>query len=161
MNENVLCAALRKKIAGIVELLQLPASSGDGSLKAPQVVDGFLPPKRSDNVPDYPFVIVRPSAGEDEPNGSQMTYVDIKILIGCYSEEFDVEGHKGHQLPLLVMSEIRRGLKENATIDGIFRKEPGFKWKLYDDQPYPEWVLECMVRYSIPSVTQTPDEGVL
>lgn len=52
--------------------------------KPPQVITGYLPPKKSTPDPDYPFVIVRLVEGTDNQEGATII---IKIIVGTYSED--------------------------------------------------------------------------
>lgn len=148
MNENELCDAIRARMTEATDLLQLESDKGDGSIKPPQVVDGYLPPKRSqkneqgEDIPDYPYIIVRPTAGQT--NEQRMTMANVTILIGCYSEDFD-----GYKYCLLVLAVIRKALMEKPTIDKRFRLELPFEWNQPEEQPWPEWQLEITTRWSL------------
>jgi hypothetical protein len=156
MNEIYLTELLRKRIEEAVLNMQLPTDADGNTLKAPQVVNGFLPPKRSrgskDEFPDFPYVIVRPMKGRT--GNDRMTTVDVKLLIGAYTEEFD-----GYEYCLHIMSVIRLSLMQNKTLrtDGgnsAFRLELPFDWEAPDDQPWPEWIMAVMTRWTI----ATPQE---
>lgn len=151
MNENELCDAIRERLRSLTELTQLESDLGDGNFVPPQIIDGYLPPKRSQKndegelLPEFPFIIVRPSSGQT--GNDSMSRATVKILIGCYSEEFD-----GYKYCLMLLSVIRRGLVEKPTIDGTpFCMELPFEWQNPDEQPWPEWQVEITTQWTVPT----------
>lgn len=159
MNEVLLCSALRQRIKDAVEQLEVPHDlSVNGSLpgiKSARVVNAFLPPKRSDDIPDFPFVLVRPSKGKSTGNDSTCT---VKILIGAYSEEYDEGGHIGYEYAMLLNSAIRRSLFDQPILDNVFMFNREYDWQLSDEQPYPEWILEAKAVYSVATQQNTQFE---
>lgn len=158
MQEMELCRDLRARLADVTQHLQLEADSNLIEYKAPRIVDGFLPPARSrgpkEEEPEFPFIIVRPSAGQT--NASRATTATVKIMVGCYDEDYD-----GHQYALLVLAAIRRGLMEQPTVGSVFRLEMPFEWELPDDQPWPQWQLEITTRWTIATpLTTEPVDNV-
>lgn len=139
MVENNLTRALRIHLAKALENFRLPVQNGE--MRQPQIVNGFLPPKRSKDGDDFPFVIIRPSSGSTERENTD-TLVDI--IIGCYSEDMD-----GYELCLNVLSRIRNALTmmPNQTIDGRFRLGFPISWKLDETQPYPLWQIDMQTRW--------------
>ena len=155
MNEVELTEKIRERLKADLALLQLPSEKMADTVRPPQVVDGYLPPKNATQTPDFPYVIAR--AGDGQTSESGMSNAEVKLLIGCYSEDYD-----GHNYCLMVMSYIRRSLMQNPFLeDSAFRFELPFSWKMFDDQPYPEWILEITTQWSVPTPQQIPDEGVL
>ena len=63
MVENKLTRAIRELVAAAVKNFALPTKPergfAEGELRAPQVVSGYLPPKRTGQKDDFPFVLVR------------------------------------------------------------------------------------------------------
>lgn len=153
MVENELTKAIRDRATEILSLLVFPTDSPNDEQRAPTVINGFLPPKRSKDDPDFPFVIVRPGEGTTGSDG--MSRVTVKMLIGCFSEDFD-----GHEYGLIVLAQLRTGFMQHPTLESRFRMELPFNWKLYDDQPYPEWMIEITTQWTIPTPQEIPDEGV-
>lgn len=153
MTEIELTRAIREKLELIVANLRLKSDKVDQPDRPPTVINGFLAPKRSNQQSDFPYLIVRPNQGITGNDG--FTHVTVKLLIGCFSEEFD-----GFEYGLQVLNIIRLGLMENLTLENRFRMELPFDWQLFDDQPYPEWVLEATTQWTIPTPQQIPDEGV-
>lgn len=154
MIEVELARAIRERSAEIVDLLRFPTDRPGEDWRAPTIVNGFLPPKRSKSNSEFPFVLVRPSAGRT--GDDRFTRCTVKFIIGCYSEDFD-----GHEYGLIVLNELRKGFMESPTLENRFRMELPFDWQLYDDQPYPEWMLECTTQWTIPTPLEIPDEGVV
>lgn len=145
-----LCRALRSRIAEVVSDLRLPTDSNDDALRAPQVVNGYLPPKRQNDEPDYPFVIVRP--GKGSTTRRDMSAAEVKLLIGCYSEEFD-----GFEECLMVMSHLRTSFMERPILEKRWQFELPFEWTNFDDQPWPQWNIECTCRWSLYTPQDTQD----
>lgn len=157
MIELGLCDAIESNIKNATAslLLEYEDRGDDGSFKrkSPQVVSGYLPPKRSSESPDFPYIIVRPISGVTGDDGQSIC--TVKILIGCFSEEYD-----GYKNCFLVLDEIKRSFMEKGTLANRYRFELPFDWTMFEDQPYPEWVIEVESRWSVYTPQQIPDEGV-
>lgn len=134
MVEIELCKALRDFIDEAVEDFQLPVESG--GMRAPTVVNGYLPPKRKGPDDDFPFVLVRPISGQIDAGE---TTTSVAIVIGCYSEEFD-----GHEHCLNVMSRIRNALcaLPGSVLAKKYVLTRPVEWSLSEDQPYPLWQID-------------------
>ena len=115
--------------------------TGKGSQKTPQVVEGWLPPKESQDVPDIPYIIIRLTEGEDTSETARAT---VKILIGTYSEDPD-----GWKDSMNVLLRIRERLLVVRTIGNKFRVELPLKWKLFEEQPYPIWIGEVNTIWTV------------
>lgn len=131
MVENELAKALRAFIAGVVKDYRLPVKNGD--MRSPTVVNGFLPPKRSNVEDDFPFVLVRLASGQ---TSLEETRCVVEIIIGCYTTEFD-----GHEYCINVMERIKQALCEMpfGTLADKYQLRYPVKWELPDEQPYPQW----------------------
>ena len=106
MVENKLTRAIRELVAAAVKNFALPTKPergfAEGELRAPQVVNGYLPPKRTGQKDDFPFVLVRADEGATDQDSTE---VKVSIIVGTYSEEYD-----GHEYCLNVMARIRTAL---------------------------------------------------
>lgn len=131
MVENELTKALREFIAAAVENYRLPVKNGE--MRAPTVVNGYLPPKRSNVEDDFPFVLVRPESGETSLEETRCT---VAIIIGCYTTEFD-----GYEYCVNVMERIKQALCEMpyGTLANKYQLCYPVKWEMPDEQPYPQW----------------------
>lgn len=145
MVENHLAKALRDHLAKELDAFRLPAQSGEH--RPPQIINGYLPPKRSGWNDDFPFVIVRPESGRVEMGETDIT---VSIIVGCYTEEMD-----GHEHCMNVASRIRNALTmlPNQTLDRRFMLRFPLSWKLHAEQPYPLWQIDMETRW----VTKTPE----
>lgn len=123
-----------------------------GQAKAPQVVEGWLPPKESTEVPDVPYVILRLLEGEDSAESAQ---VNIKILVGSYSEDTD-----GWKDAVNVILRIRERLLINRTLGKKFRLKQPLKWKLFEEQPYPIWIGEITTIWTVALPIEQVEEDV-
>lgn len=164
MNEIALAEALRERLTEIVELMQLPTDAGNDALKAPRIVNGFIEPKRSrgnkEDDPDFPYIVVRPPMGRTDAPPDNATTVQMNLIVGCHSEAFD-----GYEYCLHVMSEVRRGLMQQQTLNpgaigSVFRLEYPFEWELPDDQPWPQFIMLVKTRWTIATPIENPDPEV-
>lgn len=153
MIEVELAKALRKKLEEILAEFRMPTDQPNFPDRAPKIINGYLPPKRTSADPDFPFVIVRPKSGRTPDESSSR--VAVNLIIGCYSEEFD-----GHEYALNVMTRIRTGLLEmtHYTLDNRYRLEFPLSWELFDDQPYPQWQLEMTTEWTVATPQDMGDE---
>lgn len=115
--------------------------TGKGPDKAPRVVEGWLPPKGSSDEPDFPYVIVRLCEGEDNDERGRVT---IKIIVGTYSEEIEGWKDAGN-----IIMRIRNTLLITRTLNNRYRLELPLNWKLFEEQPYPEWIGEITTSWTI------------
>lgn len=106
-----------------------------GTLRAPQIINGYLPPKRSSADDDFPFVVIRPDSGTANQDSVS---VELTIIIGCYSEKTD-----GYMNCLNVMTRIRNALLslEGGILGGRYVLNGDVSWKNTDEQPWPQWNL--------------------
>ena len=139
MNENDLAKELRIYLEKVVSDYRLPVKNGEP--RSPNVLNGYLPPKRSGQNDDYPFVLVRPDSGQSE---EEQTEVTVSIIIGCYTEEFD-----GHEYCLNIMQRIRTALTSlpNGILADKYVLDFPFRWENYPEQPYPQWLLEIETKW--------------
>lgn len=109
--------------------VRLSTSDGDDA-RPPVLVAGWLPPKRSADEPLPPLLVVRPTQGADEDDGSR---VEVQLLLETFSE--DTEGWRDLTN---VVQRIRSALTAQRTL-GPFHLELPLKWQLFDEQPLPQW----------------------
>lgn len=143
MNENDLTEKLRDFLATVVADYRLPVKNGEP--RSPTVLNGYLPPKRSGQNDDYPFVLVRPDSGQSE---EEQTDVNVSIIIGCYTEEFD-----GYEYCLNIMQRIRTALCSlpNGILADKYVLDFPLKWENYPEQPYPLWQLDMDTKWAFNS----------
>jgi hypothetical protein len=141
MVENLLSEALRNLISDAVKDFRLPSKEGD--IKAPKIVDGFLPLKRGNNDDDFPFVLVRIEGGKTE---QESTNVEVSVIVGCYAETFD-----GHAYCLNVMSRIRNALMNlpGWILDNKYVLSFPIEYNVIPDQPYPYWQLDITTHWEV------------
>ena len=139
MIENKLTEALRDFIKEAIKDFRLPVENGE--MRAPQVVNGYLPPKRSGDCDDFPFVIVRPEKGTSDREATEIT---VSIIIGCFAEEYD-----GHEYCLNVMARIRSALAsmENNILANKYVLNFPIDWDISPDQPYPQWQIDMTTHW--------------
>jgi hypothetical protein len=141
MVENELAMALRDFIRETVGEYRLPVKNGE--MRAPTVVNGFLPPKRSNAEDDFPFVLVRLEKGQTTLEETTCTAV---IIIGCYTTEFD-----GHEYCINVMERIKQALCSLpfGTLAERYQLRYPVKWELPDEQPYPQWQVGMTTEWAM------------
>ena len=113
----------------------------EGQSRPPLVVDGYLPPKRSTNADDFPFVIVRAEGGVSQMG---QTSVEVSFIIGSYTTETD-----GYAYCLEIMQRIRTALCQlpNQTLNARYQLEFPIEWRNVPDQPYPQWLIEMTTHW--------------
>lgn len=140
MVENLLTDALRELIKEAVKDFLLPVKNGKP--RKPDVLDFDLPPKRTGDKDDFPFIIVRADNGSIDID---QTDFEVFIIIGCYSENLDA-----NRYCLNVMSRIRNALTmpECHTLAGKFILQFPITWELFAEQPNPYSQLNMKVKWS-------------
>lgn len=150
----LLCEALRDRISEALKNTLLEMEAKKGGLRVPQVVNGFLPPKRSQVEPDHPFVIVRPKDGQI--NAAMEQRVRLQLIIGTHSEASD-----GHEFGLMVLQRIIASITERPVLADRFALQLPLTWELFEEQPYPFWQLVAETDWTIAAPVMLPDEGVV
>ena len=146
MVENMLARDLRSYLADRLNGFSLPSQAGRGepeTRRTPQIVNGYLPPKRSTATDDFPFIVVRPESGRTSP---ESTSVDVSIIVGCYSETYD-----GHEDCINVMAKIRQALIDLpcGTLSQRYQFDGDLSWSLADEQPWPYWELTISTSWTL------------
>lgn len=141
MLETELVLALGVFIENALKDLRLPTKA-DGEPRAPKVVDGYLPPKRSTADGDFPCVVVRAEEGTSEQG---QTTVTVSLIICCYTTETD-----GYAHCLEVMQRIRLALcqMENQTLDNRYQLGFPITWNNVPDHPYPQWQIDMTTKWT-------------
>lgn len=149
MIEQELTKSLRKFIENAVKDFRLPVEHGE--IRAPIIINGFLPPKQTKNDDDFPFVVVRP---ERAASDVELTEVTVSIIIGCYAKDYD-----GHEYCLNVMTRIRNALAtmENGNLDDKYILNFPIEWDIVPEQPWPQWQLDMTTRWSFNTPRVTTD----
>lgn len=140
MLETNLSKALCEFVAKATEGFRLQTK--DGELRAPRIIEGYLPPKRAKDDDDFPFVVVRYEEGSSEQGATDATF---SLIIGCYTTEPD-----GYIYCMQVMERLRLALceMENQTLDERFQLSFPIRYKNVDEQPYPHWQLEMTTQWT-------------
>jgi hypothetical protein len=113
-----------------------------GVEKEPQVVTGYLPPKKLTEIPDYPFVIVRLAKGIDNQEGAMVT---VKIIVGTYSED----AQNGWRDVANIIQRIWTELYKRRIIANKFRVEYPMEFEIPEEQPYPEWIGIMTITWTV------------
>lgn len=119
--------------------------------RAPTIWQGYIPPKRSVNDDDSPYVIVRI---EDTTSERGQTNVTVAIIIGCYTTEAD-----GYLDCLSIYERIRRALIQLPfqTLNGRYQLAYPIKGNNVSEQPYPYWQFEMTTNWVLKTVEMTND----
>lgn len=136
---------LRERLAEV----KLPTKAG--GTRAPEILNGYLPPKRTKTGDDFPFVLVRADRGQTAPDA---TTVSVSIIVGVYSEDFDA-----HDICLSVMAKIRQALYDlpDGTLSERYQFRPGFSWENFPEQGWPYWQLDIKTEWLMPAPEIAPD----
>ncbi|WP_028551753.1 hypothetical protein [Paenibacillus sp. UNC451MF] len=146
MTAVLLQHAICKQVESIIATMALETpKNGD---RVPCVHAGYLPQQRSsdEDNSDIPYILVRVVSGEDD---IEQGTVRIKLLFGTHSREDD-----GFFSTLNLMEKVRQGLLKSRTVDDKYRMEMPYKWHLFEDQPYPEWIGEAETIWTVPTIIE-------
>lgn len=124
----------------------LPRFETKTSARAPSVIGGWLPPKPLEGE-QFPFLIVRPRAGEDTEQGAdENASASFDIIIGTYSDTDD-----GWFDVLLLVDAIRDDLLAQPTIEGTAYEHFGpLRWEIPEQQPRPQWFGTVTTNWRLP-----------
>ena len=150
MVTNFLTKALRELCEQAVKDFRLPTKDGK-TLRAPQIVNGFLPPKRSTDLDDFPFVLVRP---EQSTTDRESEEVRVNIIVGCYSEEYD-----GFEYGVNVVERIKEKIctLPDETLAQRYQMRYPIKWTMVPEQPWPQWQIDMETIWIFNSPRNTDD----
>ena len=157
MNELILIDEIIKALETELANIQLQTQSQSTEVGPPRVFDGFLPAKRSGQGEDYPFVIVRPADGQTSARDEST--VQIKFIIGTFDD--DAQNMNGYRDCMIIMGTIRRFFMERPIFAKNFMFQRQFQWRVFEEQPYPYWMMECTAGWNVATAQIEPDEGVL
>lgn len=150
MVTNFLTKALRELCEQAVKDFRLPTKDGK-TLRAPQIVNGFLPPKRSTDLDDFPFVLVRPEQCTTDRESEE---VRVNIIVGCYSEEYD-----GFEYGVNVVERIKEKIctLPSETLAKRYQMRYPIKWTMVPEQPWPQWQIDMETIWIFNSPRNTDD----
>lgn len=150
MVTNFLTKALRELCEQAVKDFRLPTKDGK-TLRAPQIVNGFLPPKRSTDLDDFPFVLVRPEQCTTDRESEE---VRVNIIVGCYSEEYD-----GFEYGVNVVERIKEKIctLPAETLAQRYQMRYPIKWTIVPEQPWPQWQIDMETIWIFNSPRNTDD----
>ena len=150
MVTNFLTKALRELCEQAVKDFRLPTKDGK-TLRAPQIVNGFLPPKKSTDLDDFPFVLVRPEQCTTDRESEE---VRVNIIVGCYSEEYD-----GFEYGVNVVERIKEKIctLPAETLAQRYQMRYPIKWTMVPEQPWPQWQIDMETIWIFNSPRNTGD----
>lgn len=150
MVTNFLTKALRELCEQAVKDFRLPTKDGK-KLRAPKIVNGFLPPKRSTDLDDFPFVLVRPEQCTTDRESEE---VRVNIIVGCYSEEYD-----GFEYGVNVIERIKEKIctLPAETLEQRYQMRYPIKWNMVPEQPWPQWQIDMETIWIFNSPRNTDD----
>jgi hypothetical protein len=150
MVTNFLTKALRELCEQAVKDFRLPTKDGK-TLRAPKIVNGFLPPKRSTDLDDFPFVLVRPEQCTTDRESEE---VRVNIIVGCYSEEYD-----GFEYGVNVVERIKEKIctLPAETLAQRYQMRYPIKWTMVPEQPWPQWQIDMETIWIFNSPRNTDD----
>lgn len=119
------------------------------------VVQGFLPPKRTNPTEDYEkyAVMIRYDDGEADWFGGEdqsKSINRIKICVRTWSDDVQL----GPQNTINLMAMIQRKIYEHPILARKYRAIFPLKWKAPDGQSYPIWQGEMTIPYIVPMVQE-------
>ncbi|MCY9511879.1 hypothetical protein M5W68_16160 [Paenibacillus larvae] len=93
---------------------------------------------------DFPYLIIRALDGVD---GQEDGKIQVRMLVGVKSKM-----ENGYIEILSLMEKIKQALLKVEIIGRKFEIERPVKWKLFEEQPYPEWVGEIVTTWTVPAI---------
>lgn len=153
MTKDQLMQSLIKRIENATKDMQIPVETPisypeEGLAppvvyRAPRVYYNDTPPKTL-SPEDFPYVIVRLWKAQVDQTGRSV--VDVKLIIGAYSEEVD-----GHRYAVLIGEVIERSLMEHPTLDVMFNLIHPLDWVNLETQAFPQYAIVLNTRWLIPA----------
>lgn len=149
--------ALKERLAVVIATLWRFETKTDQ--RAPEIVDGWLPPKTPEGE-QYPFLLVRPQSGTDsEPGADQNAKATVEIVIGTYSDSDD-----GWLDVLEVIEAVRQDVAAAPSIAGTAFEQTGpLTWEIPAEQVRPQWLGKVVTNWTIPRArrveARNPEEG--
>lgn len=156
MTENLLLDALRERLSDALKDIYHPTDDSRGRdpevYRAPIIVDGYLPPKRSKDREDFPFVIVRPSEWDsvEMEGGYVFDILTVKLLIGSYGA-----GSDDYKYAVNIFRRIINDLRSKPCLNDTWKMAKKIKAKMPDEQAEPIWFIEALISFELP----TPQEN--
>lgn len=160
MNDIQLCKQIREKLEAVLKDIYHPTDSSRGREsvnKKPEIINGYLPPKNSDDIPDFPCVIVRPSEGDTEiiEGSNPIDLCTVKMLIGSYGRD-----NSDFEYCLVIKSRIVNYFRANPCLNKTFKIKPAIKWNMPDEQGSPIWYVQLVTIWEMPTVQENlEDDG--
>jgi len=148
---QALLDALRERLAACLQEMKLPTDVDGEPKRAPNIIDGFLPPKRGKGKGpergEFPFVIVRPGAGEDTAHNAASDTVRLVIGVSrrCADDALSDDAYRDW---MAIKERIRTDLLMQPVVGGRFRVEYPLRWDVPDDQPAPQFLGVLEVNFT-------------
>ena len=123
----------------------------DGTTKSPQIVNGFLPPKRDDDRDDdeEPMILIRLADGQDEWHEDTTQAIAVAhTTIIVRTAAWDVT--KGPQQTLNLTARIRQRIYASPILAHRYRAIYPLKWKAPEGNTFPLWQGEMTVPWIVP-----------
>lgn len=154
MVEVELIESLKARLAVTLNDLAHPTDPSRGReqvFKPPQIVEGYLPPKRAGGEEeDFPLVILRPHKWKtEETDGITTDLLDVKILVGSYGADPD-----DFKYTLVVWRRILNDLRQEPCLNDTYRMRKAIQAEMPDEQARDIYVLEALTTWELP----TPQE---
>lgn len=150
--------ALRALIEDCTSGLSMPDSNGGNS--SPVVYDAFVPKKRrGETDPKLPFIVVRPSKGEDLPPEMNAYHSTVEAMLLIAVHRPDEEGYRD---VVAIIEKIRQRLLTNPIFGKRFRVERPVAWEISEDETWPNWYGVMTLQVTIPQpieLLNTDDTG--
>jgi hypothetical protein len=128
--------------------------------RAPQVIDGWLPPKAGIDAERFPYLILQPRSGADsEQSAAQDGRATFDVVLGTYSDTDD-----GYLDVLELIEAVRQDLGSQPTLAGTAFEQTGpLTWEIPEEQPRPQWIGRVTTNWTVPRPrrveARNPEEG--
>nr|MBG6243590.1 hypothetical protein [Candidatus Symbiopectobacterium sp. Dall1.0] len=123
-----------------------PEDERDTNVKlfTPTIFKGYLPPKSASDPnkpPEFPHIIIRPTEGGMQP---EWDTVRVKFQLGGFCDD-----PTGYEWLMTVLDRMALNFQEIPIFEMSYEFQNDIRWKLFDDQHFPYWVMEVVGSWSV------------
>lgn len=106
------------------------------------VLPGYVKQNENTAGGSFPHIMLKLVKGDDAAEGSCVT---VKLCFGTYCQD----ATDGWRELACLMERTRQALLRQRTIAKQFRLELPLQYEVAEDQPFPEWIGQMNVKYSV------------
>ncbi len=155
MNARELQQAVKDDLTALFQNIRYKTPEDEKA--AVSVFEQNLPMRQTEDADDpFPYIIVRLDSGgiatQTDPHK-----VAVILLIGCYDDNPDNQGHKS---VLEILEKIQNHYEETPLLAGQFVFRDPFNWALQDEESYPYYCGAANLTFDLPATRRKWSELV-